>query len=111
MSIEELTDQNFDEELAGSDIPMVVDFWAPWCGPCRAVSPIIEQLSEENQGRVRVVKLNTDENPGTATRYGISSIPAILFFKGGEVVHQLVGLRSKPDFQKVIDEVVGPSPA
>ncbi len=77
------TDQNFEGDVLKSDIPVIVDFWAPWCGPCRIVSPIIEDLSKEYEGKVKVGKLNVDENPQTAQTYGVMSIPSVLFFKNG----------------------------
>ena len=92
----ELTSENFEATLA-EGITMV-DFWAPWCGPCRMITPIIEELAEEFDGRATIAKVNTDEEQGLAVRYGIRSIPAILFFKNGEVVDQMVGAASKDAF-------------
>lgn len=99
----EVTDSNFDTEVLKSDKPVLVDFWAPWCGPCRMVAPIVDELSEEYDGKVKFVKLNTDDNIKTATTYGIRSIPALLVFKGGEVAGQIVGFRPKSDLKQRLD--------
>ena len=86
------TDQNFDAEVLGSDQPVLVDFWATWCGPCRAIAPTIEKLAADFEGRAKVVKLDVDNNPQTAMRYGIRSIPSLIFFKDGRPVDQLMGV-------------------
>src|SRR5947208_12612145 len=99
----EVTDQNFESEVINAETPVLVDFWAPWCGPCRMVAPIVEELAGEYDGRVKFVKLNTDENPQIASKYGIRSIPTLLVFKGGEVAGQIVGFRPKSDLQKRLD--------
>ena len=91
MALKDITDQNFSEEVLKSDLPVLVDFWAPWCGPCRLVSPVVEEIAKEFDGRLKVVKLNTDDNPDTATHYHISGIPSLLLFKQGEVADQIVG--------------------
>ena len=85
------TDNNFDQEVLKSDLPVLVDFWAPWCGPCRMVGPIVEQLATELQGKLKVVKVNTDENQSVAVRYGIRSIPTLGIFKDGKVVDSVIG--------------------
>lgn len=100
----EFTDSNFDEEVIHNGTLTMVDFWAEWCAPCKMVAPTVAQLAVEYVGRLRVGKLNVDENPRTATRFGIRGIPTILLFKGGQVVEQMVGVRSKRDIQKVIDQ-------
>ena len=100
------TDGTFQTDVLDSDLPVLVDFWAPWCGPCRMVAPIVEELAEEYDGRVKFVKLNTDENPQIAGKYGIRSIPTLLVFKGGDPVGQIVGFRPKSDLQKRLDEVL-----
>ncbi len=100
---DQFTDNNFDDQVLKSSILTVVDFWAEWCAPCRALSPVVEELAEENEGAVRVGKLNVDENPKTATKYGIRGIPTLLFFKDGETKEQMVGVRSKEEIQGIID--------
>ena len=89
--VPDLTDQNFEDEVLKSDVPAVVDFWAPWCGPCRMISPITEKLSEEYNGKVNFFKLNVDENPQTAMKYQIMSIPLLIFFKNGQQVDDSLG--------------------
>lgn len=103
----QLTDANFEAEVVNSDKPVLVDFWAPWCGPCRMIGPVIEELAKEYEGKVKVCKLNTDEAQDTAGKYQISAIPTILLFKGGKVEQQLVGLQSKEDLKKQLDELLG----
>ena len=91
MAATAVTDTSFNEEVIESDIPVLVDFWAPWCGPCRMVSPVVDEISEEYDGQVKVVKVNTDENPSVASQYGIRSIPTLMIFKGGQRVDMVVG--------------------
>lgn len=102
-SVDQFTDDNFSEKVEKSATLTIVDFWAEWCAPCRMLGPIVEQLAEENKGSVIVGKLNVDENPKTATKYGIRGIPTLLFFKDGKVQEQVVGVRSKGEIQGVID--------
>jgi thioredoxin 1 len=90
-----LNENNFDEEILKSEKPALVDFWAPWCGPCKMIGPIIEGLAEEYRGRVKVTKLNVDDNPNKAAAYGIKSIPTLILFKDGKVLDTLVGMVSK----------------
>lgn len=97
------TDDNFEEEVLKSDKLSVVDFWAPWCGPCIAIGPTIEQLANEYAGEVNVGKVNVDENPNLSVDFGITSIPCVLFIKNGEVVDKQVGAAAKPAFQKKIE--------
>jgi thioredoxin 1 len=99
----EFTDVNFQEKVLDSDKLSVVDFWAEWCGPCRAIGPVIEELSKEYEGKVNIGKVNVDHNPQTSVNYGITSIPAILFVKGGQVVDKLVGAQPKANFVKKIE--------
>jgi thioredoxin 1 len=91
----EITDQNFDIEVLRSSLPILVDFWAPWCAPCRMIAPIIEQLAIEYQGKAKVGKLNVDDNQNAAIKYGVRSIPTLLFFKNGEVKDMVIGAVSK----------------
>lgn len=91
----EITDDNFSDEVLKSDIPVLIDFWAPWCGPCRMIAPIVEELSTEYDGKIKVVKLNVDENGPIAQNYGIRSIPTLLVIKEGDVVEQIIGAVSK----------------
>jgi thioredoxin 1 len=100
------TDQNFDQEALKNKIPVVVDFWAVWCGPCRVVTPIIEELAKDYDGKVKIGKLNVDENPNTAGKYNIMSIPSILIFVNGEPVKTLVGAQSKDSYKKEIENVL-----
>jgi thioredoxin 1 len=90
-----VTDATFDTEVLGSDIPVIVDFWAEWCGPCKMVAPVLEEIAAENEGKVVVVKLNTDENPEITRRYQVMSIPTMSVFSGGEVVKSIVGAKPK----------------
>ena len=99
----EFTDANFDEQVLQSDKPVIVDFWAEWCGPCRMVGPIVEQIGEEYEGKVAVGKVDVDNNPGTAMKFGIRNIPTILFFKNGEIVDKQVGAVAKPILVKKLE--------
>jgi thioredoxin 1 len=99
----EFNDSNFQADVLASDKLTVVDFWAEWCGPCRAIGPVIEELSSEYAGRVNIGKVNVDNNPQVSMNYGITSIPAILFIKGGQVVDKLVGAQPKGNFVKKIE--------
>ena len=104
-AVKEFTDDNFDAEVLQSDGPVLVDFWAPWCGPCRQIAPMIEELASENPA-IKIGKVNIDDNPGAAQRFGISSIPTLLVFKGGEVAESFVGVRPKAALQEALDSSV-----
>ena len=98
----EFTDQNFETEALQADKPVLVDFWAPWCNPCRMVGPIIEELAGSYAEKVKVGKLNTDENPAVASRYGIMSIPTVLLFEKGQIVDRIVGAVPKKEFERML---------
>ncbi len=99
----ELTDSNFNDEVLNADKPVLVDFWAEWCGPCRMVGPVVEELAGDYEGKVKVGKVDVDSNPQVSMQYGIRSIPSLLIFKGGEVVDQIVGAVPKAHLQKQLD--------
>jgi thioredoxin 1 len=101
-----VTDQNFRTEVLENKGVAVVDFWAPWCGPCRAVGPIIEELAQEYEGKVKIVKLNVDENSQTAGQYSVMSIPSILFFKDGQPMKTMVGVQSKENYKQEIEQLL-----
>lgn len=105
MSEVTLTDANFQHEVLHSDIPVLVDFWAPWCQPCKMIAPSLEELSKEMAGKVKIAKLNVDENE-TAGRYGIMSLPTLVIFKGGQPVKTMIGAQSKENIKKGIEEVL-----
>ena len=100
----EFTDGNFESDVLASDVPVLVDFWAPWCGPCKMLMPTITELADEFAGKARIGKLNTDENPQTATAHKISAIPTVLLFKDGQVVDKLVGVPPKAQFEEAINK-------
>ncbi len=106
MSTSDVSDLTFEAEVLRSDVPVVVDFWAPWCGPCRLVSPVLEELSEEYAGRVKVVKVNTEENPGLSEDFKVQSIPYIAFFARGELENALVGARPKAVLKEAVEELL-----
>lgn len=102
----QFTDQNFDQEVVKSEKPVLVDFWAPWCGPCQMMEPIIDELAKEMEGKAKVGKLNVDENSATASHYGIMSIPALKIFKGGQVVKEFVGVQNKDSLKEELNKIV-----
>src|SRR3990167_7800355 len=106
MAVKEVNDQNFAEEVLNSSSPVLVDFWAPWCGPCRMVSPVVEEIAKDYDGKLKVVKVNTDDNPETASNYHISGIPSLLLFKGGQVADQIVGAVPKAKLSNMVSQHV-----
>ena len=102
----QLTDATFEAEVIKSALPVLVDFWAPWCGPCKMLGPVIEELAKEYDGKVKICKLNTDESPNSASQYHISAIPTVLLFKGGKLVQELVGPQPKEELKRRLDELI-----
>ena len=98
-----VTDQAFEKSVLQSQVPVIVDFWAPWCGPCRMVAPILDKIAKEYSGKVLVAKVNTDENSDYAMKYGVQGIPTMLFISGGKVIHRQVGALPEPQLKEVID--------
>ncbi len=103
------TDANFQEDVLDSDVPVLVDFWAEWCGPCKALAPVIDELANEFAGKAKIGKLDTDANRDVSTRYSVSAIPTVLFFQNGEVKEKFVGLRPKAEFVKTLTKLAGPA--
>jgi thioredoxin 1 len=103
----ELTDTNFDQDVLKSDQPVLVDFWATWCGPCRAIAPIVDELATEYKGKVKIGKMDVDRNSSTPSRYGVRGIPTLLVFKGGEVKEQIVGYVAKEKIQQALNKHIG----
>jgi thioredoxin 1 len=106
-SIIEISDSTFDQEVLQSDVPVLVDFWAPWCGPCRAIAPVIDELSGDYAGKLKVAKCNVDDNPKTPSRYGIRAIPTLIIFKDGNVSEQITGAVAKSQITAAVDKAVG----
>ena len=102
----ELTDATFDKTVRDSDVPVLVDFWAPWCGPCKMIGPIVEEIAGEYEGKATICKLNTDDARDSAMEFGITAIPTLILFKGGQVEKKWVGLTSKKDLAAAIDEAL-----
>jgi len=103
-NVGEVTDANFETEVLKSSLPVLVDFWAPWCGPCRAVAPVVEEIANDYKGKLKVLKLNTDENPKTAQSYRISGIPSLMVFKNGQPVEQVVGAVPKTTISSAVEK-------
>jgi thioredoxin 1 len=106
-NIPEVSDVNFETDVLAASQPVLVDFWAPWCGPCRMIAPILEQLSTENGDAIKIFKVNVDESPNTAATYGVSAIPTIMLFKDGQVVDRFVGVQPKYRLQEAISQAAG----
>jgi thioredoxin 1 len=101
-----VTDSDFESQVIKSDVPVVVDFWAPWCGPCRQIAPILDELANEYEGKLKIAKINVDENGQYAGKFGVQAIPTLLVFKNGELVQTLMGSRPKSAFRTVFDQVI-----
>jgi thioredoxin 1 len=108
--VDEVSDRSFEHDVLQAETPVVVDFWAPWCGPCRAVTPILEELAAEHEGRVRFVKVNIDDNPENAARYGVLSIPTAILFEAGEPRETVIGARPRSHFERVWSAWLGTAP-
>ncbi|RPJ11986.1 MAG: thioredoxin [Deltaproteobacteria bacterium] len=102
-----VSDKTFASEVLQSELPVLVDFWATWCGPCKSISPLIDELSNEYAGRVKIAKLNVDENPGTPSQYGVRGIPTLIVFKGGKILEQIVGAVPKTRLTAMLDKALG----
>ena len=105
-AVTEISDASFDSEVLSSQTPVLIDFWAPWCGPCRAIAPIVDELATEYAGRVKIVKMNVDENPQTPAKYGVRGIPNLILFQGGAVHEQIVGAVPKAKLSAALDSAI-----
>ena len=105
--VKKVTDKNFEKEILKSDLPVLVDFWAPWCGPCQRIAPLVEELAAENAGTARFGKVNVDDNQHLAATYGVNSIPTLIVFKDGQVARSFVGLQPKARLQEALDAAAG----
>ena len=101
-----VTDANFEAEVLKSDVPVLVDFWAPWCGPCKMIAPVLEEIARDSAGRLKIAKLNVDENQRYAGQFGVMSIPTMILFNNGSAVGQLVGFRPKAELQRILDQAL-----
>ncbi|MCX5697646.1 MAG: thioredoxin [Candidatus Omnitrophica bacterium] len=99
-----LTDASFKHEVLDSEIPVLVDFWAPWCGPCKMIAPLLEELTKAYEGRIKIAKLNVDDNPDSASRYSIMSIPTLIFFNKGKIMEQVAGVLGKAELKRKLEE-------
>ncbi len=106
-NVAEFTDTNFQKEVLESKEPVLVDFWAPWCGPCRMIAPVVEELASEYHGSIKIGKVNIDDSPGAAQNFSVSSIPTLMIFKGGDVIERFVGVQPKARLQKALDAAKG----
>ena len=104
--VTDINDESFDQEVIQSDIPVLVDFWAPWCGPCKSIAPVVEELAGEFEGRLKVVKVNVDDNKEAAMKYNVKGIPNLIIFKGGESQEQIVGAVAKQELAAAIEKVI-----
>lgn len=105
-NVRELNDASFDQEVLRSELPVLIDFWAPWCGPCKQIAPVVEQLASEYDGKLKVFKMNVDDNPQTPSRYGVRGIPNLILFKDGTVADQIIGAVPKAQLVKAIDRAL-----
>jgi len=104
--VQQVSDESFDCEVLKAELPVLIDFWAPWCGPCKAIAPVIAELANEYAGKLKVVKMNVDDNPQTPSKYGVRGIPNLILFKGGQVRDQIVGAVPKAQLIKAVTQVV-----
>ena len=105
-NIYEFTDQNFEKDVQKADLPVLIDFWAVWCGPCKAIAPVLEEVASEYVGKIKVGKVDVDKNQDTAMKYGVRSIPTLLLMKNGEVINQLVGAVPKSNITDILDDII-----